>query len=66
MNMYVESDGNQYVNFTIPNVTGVYEYQASCLLTNGFFGTVSKSFHVSEFQNETLSKLRHIKAVMPK
>jgi len=55
--------GNQYVNFTVPAVTGVYEYQANCTLPGPRSAVVSKSFHVSEFQNETLTKLRRIKAV---
>lgn len=58
--------GNQYVNFTIPAVTGVYEYQANCTLPGNRDAVVSKSFHVSEFQNETLTKLRRIKAVSVK
>jgi hypothetical protein len=61
-NALVESNGNQYVNFTVPNMTGVYEYQSNCSI-----GVVSKSFHVSEFQNETTEKLlRRIKAVTTK
>jgi len=60
------SNGNQYIEFTVPDVTGVYEYQADCPLVTGD-GVVSKSFHVSEFQNETTVKLlRRIKAVVPK
>jgi hypothetical protein len=58
--------GNEYVNFTVPNTTGVYEYQAQCVLLNGKNGTISKSFHVSEFQNETSARLGRIRAVMPK
>jgi hypothetical protein len=55
------ANGNQYIVFTVPNVTGVYEYQAEC----SGIGVVSKSFHVSAFQNETTQKLlRHIKAVV--
>lgn len=56
--------GNQYMNFTVPNLTGVYEYQAQCLYDNGKFGVVSKSFHVSEFQNDTSTKLNRVKAVI--
>ena len=54
--------GNQYVNFTIPGITGVYEYQANCSWNPGKTSIASKSFHVSEFQNETLTKLRRIRA----
>jgi len=59
-------NGNQYVMFIVPNVTGVYEYQADCLLVMGKNSVVSKSFHVSEFQNETSTTLHRIKAVIPK
>lgn len=55
-------NGNQYVSFTVPNSTGVYEYQAQCVLLGNVSGVVSKSFHVSEFQNETSSQLRRPKA----
>ena len=58
--------GNQYIDFTVPNATGVYEYQAECLLRGNKTGIISKSFHVSEFQNDTYAKLNRIKAVMPK
>jgi hypothetical protein len=56
-------NGNQYVNFTIPNKTGVYEYQAVCPLVTNINGTISKSFHVSEFQNFTTERLNRIRAV---
>lgn len=62
----VSSSGNIYVEFVVPNVTGVYEYQAQCNYTNGKNGIISKSFHVSEFQNDIYTKLNRIKAVMPK
>lgn len=55
------ASGNQYINFTIPDTTGVYEYQANCTW-QGRSAIASKSFHVSEFQNETLTKLRRIRA----
>jgi len=58
------TSGNQYINFTTPNATGVYEYQAQCNLDNGRFGVLSKSFHVSEFQNDTSVKLNRVKAVI--
>jgi len=59
-------NGNQYVAFTIPNMTGVYEYQASCPLVTGKTGVISKSFHVSEFQNMTTERLNRIRAVTVK
>lgn len=58
------TSGNQYINFTTPNATGVYEYQAQCTFDNGRFGVLSKSFHVSEFQNDTSTKLNRVKAVI--
>jgi len=60
------SNGNQYVQFTVPNMTGVYEYQAICPMVTGKNGTVSKSFHVSEFQNATTARLNRIKAGITK
>lgn len=59
-------NGNQYVQFTVPNMTGVYEYQAICPMVTGRNGTVSKSFHVSEFQNLTTERLNRIKARITK
>ena len=56
-------NGNQYVNFTVPNQTGVFEYQAVCPLVTNINGTISKSFHVSEFQNMTTERLNRIRAV---
>lgn len=47
MNGTTGPNGNQYGNFTVPNVTGVYEYQAVCPLSTFINGTVSKSFHVA-------------------
>jgi hypothetical protein len=61
----VAPSGNWYVNFTVPPVTGVYEYQANCTWP-GHSSVASKSFHVSEFQNETLTKLRRIRAEIVK
>lgn len=58
--------GNPYINFTVPAVTGVYEYQANCTLSGNRYAVASKSFHVSEFQNETLTKLRRIRAEVVK
>ena len=60
----LSASGNQYVNFTVPNMTGVYEYQAQCVYDNGKFGVISKSFHVSEFQNDTSTKLNRVRAVI--
>ena len=57
---------NQYIDFTVPNSTGIYEYQAVCTLAGNKTGVISKSFHVSEFQNDTSTKLNRIRAVMPK
>jgi hypothetical protein len=57
----LSSAGNSYINFTAPNVSGIYEYQANCTAF-GRYAVISKSFHVSPFQNETLSKLRRIRA----
>lgn len=59
-------NGNQYIEFIVPNLTGVYEYQANCSLEGNRRGVISKSFHVSEFQNDTLTKLSRIRAVIPK
>ena len=43
------ASGNYYVNFTAPNVTGVYEYRASCLVARNNKTVVgSKSFHISQ------------------
>jgi hypothetical protein len=60
------ANGNEYVVFTVPNVTGVYEYQADCTLTTNKRGIVSKSFHVSSFQNDTSVKLNRVQAVIIK
>jgi hypothetical protein len=60
----LSAGGGEYVKFTVPNVTGVYEYQAQCELQTGGLGVVSKSFHVSEFQNDTSVKLNRVKAVI--
>lgn len=60
------SNGNQYVSFVVPNQTGVYEYQAVCPLVTSINGTISKSFHVSEFQNFTTERLNRIRAVTAK
>jgi len=60
------SNGNQYVMFTVPNVTGVYEYQANCTLVTGNQGVISKSFHVSEFQNATNVLLHRVNAEITK
>ena len=38
--------GNAYVNFTVPSVEGIYEYQAKCAVANETL-VASKSFHVS-------------------
>ena len=48
--------GNVYTEFVVANVTGVYEYQAQCTYTNGKNGTISKSFHVSAFQNNVTAR----------
>lgn len=47
MSMVYSSSGNSYINFTVPSVRGVYEYQATCTV-GSFNRTVSKSFHVSQ------------------
>ena len=39
--------GNYYVAFIVPQVRGVYEYQANCTV-NAQSRIVSKSFHVSQ------------------
>jgi hypothetical protein len=57
-------NGNQYIEFTVPNVTGVFEYQAICTLEGNRTGVLSKSFHVSEFQNDTSTKLNRVRAVV--
>ena len=62
----LSNSGNQYIEFIVPNVTGVYEYQATCPLITGDDVTSSKSFHVSEFQNDTSYKLNRIRAVTTK
>lgn len=62
----VSISGAEYVDFVVPNKTGVYEYQAQCSYLGGGSNVVGKSFHVSEFQNDTFTKLNRIKAVMPK
>jgi uncharacterized protein YfaS (alpha-2-macroglobulin family) len=62
----LSTSGNQYLAFIVPNATGVYEYQAQCTYDNGRFGVISKSFHVSEFQNDTSTKLNRVRAVMIK
>ena len=42
------ASGNYFTNFTAPNVTGVYEYRASCLVARNNQTVVgSKSFHIS-------------------
>jgi hypothetical protein len=61
----VSDTGNSWINFTTPYLTGVYEYQANCT-AKGKVMVMSKSFHVSTFQNDTLTKLNRIKAVTPK
>jgi hypothetical protein len=61
---FLSTADNQFIEFVVPNMTGVYEYQATCPLSVGSNNTVSKSFHVSEFQNETLTNLRRVRAVM--
>jgi hypothetical protein len=61
----LSSSGNSYIEFQVPNVTGVYEYQANCTAM-GRRMVISKSFHASEFQNETWTTLHRIKAVTPK
>jgi hypothetical protein len=43
----IGANGNEYVNFIVPDIDGVYEYQAICILQGGKIGTASKSFHVS-------------------
>jgi hypothetical protein len=48
----------EYIAFTTPNVTGIYEYQADCLLLGGRRGVISKAFHVSAFQNDTTERLK--------
>jgi hypothetical protein len=58
--------GASYVGFTVPNSTGVYEYQAQCDMEGAKTGVISKSFHVSEFQNDTSTKLNRVRAVMVK
>lgn len=46
-NMQFQSGpGTHYINFSVPNVEGVYEYQARCEY-NGINYTTSKAFHVS-------------------
>jgi len=61
----ISASGNSYIDFIVPNMTGVYEYQANCTAV-GKQMIMSKSFHVSEFQNETWVTLHRIKAVIPK
>lgn len=60
----VSASGNQYINFTVPARTGIYEYQAQCVYDNAKLGVISKSFHVSEFQNETTQRLNKTRAVI--
>ena len=60
------SSGNQFTSFVVPNVTGVYEYQAICNLNGMRLGVISKSFHVSEFQNESSSLFRRPRAEITK
>lgn len=40
------ASGNSFIDFIVPNVKGVYEYQANCTVHNKQM-VVSKSFHVS-------------------
>ena len=65
-NASMSASGNQYIGFVVPNATGVYEYQADCALEGNRTGIISKSFHVSEFQNDTSTKLNRVRAVMPR
>jgi len=58
------TSGNEFIDFTVPNATGVYEYQASCAFVTGGSSIVSKSFHVSEFQNQTATRLGRVRAVL--
>lgn len=44
-----DSNGNAFINFTIPDTDGVYEYQSTC--TVGFNDiTASHSFHVTKLK----------------
>jgi hypothetical protein len=65
-NTTTSASDNEFINFTTPNVTGIYEYQAMCPMVVGPAKTISKSFHVSSFQNETSQRLNRMRAVMPK
>jgi hypothetical protein len=40
------ASGNSYMSFTVPNVTGIFEYQAKCVAM-GRLQVASKSFHVN-------------------
>jgi uncharacterized protein YfaS (alpha-2-macroglobulin family) len=61
----LSATGNYFINFTVPNVTGIFEYQANCTRNEKSYVT-SKSFHVSEFQNATTARLNRIKAGITK
>ena len=50
------STGTQYVNFTVPSVEGVYEYQSRCEYNNRNY-TTSKAFHVSSAFRRTQERL---------
>lgn len=44
---YQGDSQNAYVEFTVPRIEGVYEYQSTCTV-NGIDKSVSKSFHVTK------------------
>jgi hypothetical protein len=46
-NMSIVASGNSFINFTVPGIEGVYEYQANCT-AKGKTAVLSKSFHVTK------------------
>lgn len=69
-----QTSGNYFVTFTVPAITGIYEYNVECLVGDDLI-TTSRSFHVSPAYNiiaeiaianeqrhqETLSRIQHLR-----
>jgi hypothetical protein len=43
-----DANGNAFIEFLIPNIDGVYEYQARCMVQDGRTLVASHSFHVTK------------------
>lgn len=69
-----QTSGNYFVTFTVPAITGIYEYNVDCLVGDDLI-TTSRSFHVSPAYNiiaeiaianeqrhqETLSRIQNLR-----